>query len=316
MRPVRVGASLVAAAAITLFGMVRIVGGLGVEPFDGIVARTDESEAWSDRFVALDAAFNTRDIGGYPTAHGPVRSGRFYRSGHLSRLSSADVRRLEQLGIRTIVDLREPARIERYPNRAVPGARLVHLPIYDSSKPLHLTLLLNRRALSERFRDFYIEYLEEWAHRFEPVFRLLSDESSYPVLVHCTNGKDRVGVLTALLLEVLGVPRETIVADFLLSNAHLDEVMEAFIAHEEGRLLLTVGVPREHIRILMGVERDWIVAALEHLDERYGGVESYLISRVGLSHNDLEEIRELFGVEGSTARPALPLDGAPRTWVP
>ena len=294
---------------IALFGVVRIVGGRGVDPFaprygglggGGIEERNPRGKS-IERFVPLEGTFNTRDIGGYAVADGSaeghgglvVRSGLFYRSGHLSRLSDADVSMLEGLGISTVLDLREVSRTERYPNRHIPGSRTAHLPIYDDMKPLHFTILLNRRAISDRFRDFYIEYLEEWTHRFAPVFRLLADETAYPVLVHCTNGKDRVGVLTALLLDLLGVPRETIVADFLLSNAYLDEVLDAFVEHEEGRLLLTIGVPREHLNYLMGVEAEWIVFALEHIDETYGSVEQYLVSRVGMQQESIDRVRAI-----------------------
>ena len=310
MKTVLTGTTLVVVLVVVLFGVVRLFGGRGVDPLaaaTGALARREFADRSAgagpiaERFVPLEGTFNTRDIGGYPVADGSaegqgdgvIRSGLYYRSGHLSRLSDADVSKLEDLGISTVVDLREASRIERYPNRPIPGAHGVHLPIYDDMKPLHFTILLNRQAISDRFREFYLEYLEEWTHRFGPVFRLLADETAYPVLVHCTNGKDRVGVVTALLLELLGVPRETIVADFLLSNAYLDEVLDAFIEHEEGRLLLTLGVPREHLNHLMGVEPGWIVSALGHIDETYGSVERYLVTRVGLEQESVDRIRAI-----------------------
>ncbi len=314
LRTILTGTSFILALVVALFGVVRIVGGRGVAPFavtygelgragldrSAIEAHTRDAQI-TERFVPLRGTSNTRDIGGYPVADGPaggqadpvVRSGLFYRSGHLSRLTDADVAKLQDTGIATIIDLREASRIDRYPNRQIPGSRTVHLPIYDEMKPLHFTILLNRQAISDRFREFYIEYLEEWAPRFAPVFRLLADETAYPVLVHCTNGKDRVGVVTALLLDLLGVPRETIVADFLLSNAYLDEVVDAFVEHEEGRLLLTLGVPREHLNHLMGVEPGWIVSALEHIDETYGSSEQYLVSRVGMEQESIDRIRAI-----------------------
>ena len=297
MRAVLTGTSVLAVTVAAILGTVRVVGGRGVVPFDetrhapAVTAGTAVDGA--DRFVALDAGFNTRDIGGYPLPAGSIRRGLFFRSGHLNRISDADVERLERLGLRTIVDLRELARADRYPNRPVSGASTVPLPIYDSIKPLHLTLLLNRRAISPSFRRFYIEYLEDWSHRLKPIFALFADEANYPVLIHCTNGKDRVGVVTALLLDLLGVPRATIIDDYLLSNARLDDVLDAFIEHEEGRLLLRLGIPRDELRILMGVEREWIVSALDHVDERYGSVERYLVERVGLDRSTLDDIRRI-----------------------
>ena len=296
VRALLTGTSVLAVTVAAFLGAVRVVGGRGVIPFDEERQRPSSAEPdVRERFIPLDGTYNTRDLGGYVVPGGRVRPGMFYRSGHLSRLTDRDVQHLERLGIRTIVDLREPARANRYPNRPIAGATPVRLPIYDSIKPLHLTLLLNRRAISRSFRDFYIEYLEAWSHRLAPVFRLLADEASYPVLIHCTNGKDRVGVTVALVLELLGVPRATVIDDYLLSNAYLDEVLEAFIEHEEGRLLLRLGIPRDELRILMGVEREWIVAALEHVDRKYGSVERYLVERMGLDPSDLDAIRTILG---------------------
>ncbi len=293
MRYTVIGSATAAALLIIIIASVRIIGGRGLEPFDPQVHLVlDEACTVNARFVPLEGSLNTRDAGGYVTESGQtVRTGIFYRSGHFSRLTDADLETLEVLGIQTVVDLREPRRAASYPNRLPETVTLLHMPIYDDTKPLHLELLFNRKAIDDRFSSYYIEYLEIWGHRMQGVFELLADGTNTPMVIHCSNGKDRVGVITALLLELLGVPRDVIVSDFLLSNLHLEEALESFIVHEEGRYILWLGIPREDLHALMGVNPQWLTGALEYMDDVYGSVENYLTQRVGLDEATLEAIR-------------------------
>lgn len=295
--------------AVAFFLIVRFVGGIGTDGHDyySDVILVDHSRV-EERFVDLQGTRNTRDIGGYPASGGVVASGMVYRSDNLSSLTDEDLQYLEDIGIRTVIDLRERSRIEKYPNRIPEGADYYIMPIYDHTKPLHIPLLVRRSRIPGMFQDSYIEYLDAWSSRMKPVFELLSSPDAYPVLIHCTNGKDRVGVISALILDLLGVPERYIVSDYSLSNLHLEEVIENFIEHEEGTLLLRVGIPREDLAGLMGVRSRWIEQTLAHLHRRYGSAEGYLKNQAGAAPEAVENLKHLLIETAGTAlkSPAVP----------
>lgn len=290
MRRVLYSIGLILVAVVSIHGAVRFIGGAGLEPYDyrQDVMITEYTDTAS-RFIDLDGSFNTRDIGGYPAREGMIARNTVYRSDHLHLLTDEDLKKITSLGIRTVIDLREPGRAETYPNRLPEEVISYELPIYDGTKPLHVPVLIRRNSISSYFQKSYVEYLDEWGHRFLPIFELISDPSAYPVLYHCSNGKDRAGVLTALLLDLAGVRRELIVSDFSLSNYHIEQVIEKFIDHEEGTLLMRLGVPREELSELMGVRTQWIQNLLDHIDMTYGSTRGYL-EHIGISQGILTAV--------------------------
>ena len=293
MKKVLYSIGIIALVAAAVPAAVRFIGSAGLEPYDyrQDVINTEYTDI-SRRFLDLEGSFNTRDIGGYPTRDGAVTAwNSIYRSDHLNLLTDRDLDKISSLGIQTVIDLREPGRRDAYPNRLPEGVVSRNLPIYDDTKPLHLPVLIRRSSISSHFLASYVEYLEEWGERFVPIFEVLADPDAYPVLYHCSNGKDRAGVLTALLLDLAGVNRELIISDFSLSNHPIDDVIEKFIEHEEGTMLMRVGVPRDELAELMGVRSQWIISLLEHIDSTYGSTRQYL-SHIGVAEEILTAVTE------------------------
>lgn len=153
--------------------------------------------------ITLEGTRNTRDLGGLPVAGGHLRSGRLYRSGALCFATASDVEKLEGLHLRTVVDLRTDKEIAKDgPDRIVlaENLRFPMTSYHGNGAEAYRSLVLqNGRVL----RDF---------------FGMLSRADSYPVIYHCSAGKDRVGILTALLLDALGTPRNVILDDYLQSQ--------------------------------------------------------------------------------------------------
>lgn len=174
--------------------------------------------------VTVDGAPNFRDIGGYETADGRrVRSGRLFRSGMLVGISDEGVATLEDLGIRTVVDLRTQEEVDalgsdRLPNAAsivqirIPSAGADPMVI-EALKTGHFPYLPDLVSVNRA-------YIVDDVAAFGELLTLLSDGANLPAIIHCLGGKDRTGVSTALLLTILGVPWETVRDDYLLSNAH------------------------------------------------------------------------------------------------
>jgi protein-tyrosine phosphatase len=170
------------------------------------------------RLVALEAVHNFRDLGGYPAADGRTTLWRtLYRADGLYRLTPADVETLEPLGLHTVIDLRSAPELDergRFPVDAHPVV-FHHLPIVDK------TWAHGDAPEYERDEDFliwaYQDMLAIGAPRFAKAFEVLAEPGALPAVFHCAAGKDRTGLLAALLLGALGVSHDDIVADYALT---------------------------------------------------------------------------------------------------
>ena len=185
------------------------------------------------RHVALDGAVNVRDIGGYRSVGGPeVFRGRLFRGDSLSQLTSSDTERLDRLGLSTVIDFRTPGEVLLGGDDRLPFAvEYAHLPVSGGDLGAIYELIADgdherqRRELGGgRAASFMVEmnrgFVADARQReaFAAALRLLCSPRRLPLLYHCTGGKDRAGWMTAMVLTALGVPRELVLRDYLLSN--------------------------------------------------------------------------------------------------
>jgi protein-tyrosine phosphatase len=168
------------------------------------------------RPIPLEGAFNFRDLGGRRAGLGSVRTRLVYRSDGLHRLSPADIGRLRRLGIRTVIDLRSSEECARF--GVCDAARLPaayhHVPLVEEPWPPPAEGEPAGTWLAARYRDL----LETSADGIVAVLALLADAGTWPVVFHCTGGKDRTGVVAAVVLALLGVSDEEIVHDYCRST--------------------------------------------------------------------------------------------------
>jgi len=195
---------------LLLLGIPTFVVGLGLYRQGRPVEVTPPpADAEPRRWISIDGAQNTRDIGGYSTGDGrTVRRNLVYRSGTLSHVTSDGCDTFRELGVVTVVDLRN---------------RLSPLPLYNGDVfCVHCAARVYGFPVSFRSdgpeAERYIQGLRENADAFRETFELLGAPGRLPLLYHCAAGTDRTGVMTALLLTLLGVERETVIADFRLSE--------------------------------------------------------------------------------------------------
>ena len=178
------------------------------------------------RVVALAGCDNFRDLGGYATTDGRrTRWGRLFRADGLAQLTDEDHRVLVELGIVTVIDLRTPLEAEargRF-SAAVDGVGYHHLPLTD-------TLPGEEQAPDWGDAGFvtarYRRMLSEGTTVVVEAVRLLADPDNLPAVFHCSVGKDRTGVLAAVVLGFLGVPDATIVEDYALSRAAMLDILD------------------------------------------------------------------------------------------
>ncbi len=253
---------------------------------------------YRQRHIPLQGAENFRDLGGYATRDGrTVRFGLLFRSDDLSGLTDDDLETLGHLHLRTIFNLRSDreggARAYRLPGASPP--RVVHLPV--DVEPLFPGLL--RRLIlrgdvgpfefSRRHIEANVAYVLDFRDEFGALLRTLAEPGTLPALVHCTKGKDRTGFAAALVLFALGVPRDTVFEDYLLTNRYTAASRRRTVRLVRLASLFRVG--EEEIRPLVEARPEYLQAALETIDEHYGSVEAYLREGLGLGDARLERLR-------------------------
>ena len=230
-----------------------------------------------DRIVALQGGSNFRDLGGYLGLHGqPVRWRRVFRAPHLAGLTGADQAMLAGLGITRALDFRGLAERAATPY-AVAGIAQHSLSIEPSVTQRMQDMVaagqqLTAPVVADLMRELYRALINDHAPRFAELFAHLLDSDDAPLVFHCTAGKDRTGVAAALLLLALGVSREDVMADFLLTNQHYRHPV-----------LPPSDTPPDALAVLWSVQDNFLLAALDALDRDQGGIEHYLAQRIGLT---------------------------------
>jgi protein-tyrosine phosphatase len=240
------------------------------------------------RHVALDGAVNVRDIGGYRSVGGPeVVRGRLFRGDSLSRLTSSDTERLDRLGLRTVIDFRTPGEVLLGGDDHLPFAvEYAHLPVSGGDLGAIYELIASgdherqRRELGDgRAASFMVEmnrgFVADPRQReaFGGALRLLCSPGRLPLLYHCTGGKDRAGWMTAIVLTALGVPRELVLRDYLLSNDF----------HRTGYQKLRFDLVKtgivadpELLRPVLELSATYLGAAFEEADRQFGSFGRFL----------------------------------------
>ena len=229
---------------------------------------------------------NFRDLGGYATSDGRhVRWKTIYRSGELSRLTSADFERLEQLGIAVVCDFRRESERSAAPTswQGAHPPTILHVPgeqrERSGSPAQRPTSGANPTGLSPLLMSTYPEYPTTLASSFRTTLQQIMTRDG-AVLYHCTAGKDRTGTFSALLLTMLGVPRAVVMEDYLLTNQYLatPERIEAFVAR---------GGSREAASTALGVDRAYLDLMFQAIDKEFGSFDDYRRKALGVSDADL-----------------------------
>ncbi|MDL2228634.1 tyrosine-protein phosphatase [Treponema sp. OttesenSCG-928-L16] len=244
------------------------------------MADTDKYKPNRERIVPVEGAYNIRDLGAYEAAGGRrVKWGMVYRAGDLYSLTDRDTGLLARRGIKTIVDFRTEEERELAPDRAIDSVeKTIYLPI-DAGNMIVYESLTEESQTEELMRSLYRIFPEQETEQYRIFMSILSDPANAPLLFHCSAGKDRTGFAAAILLAALGVDRETIYADYLLSAEYL-----------EGKYRrITRKAPQ--LAPLMTVKREYLEAAFETMERMGGSIDAYLTDRLGA---DIGLLRSLY----------------------
>ncbi|KFX94755.1 hypothetical protein V490_04194 [Pseudogymnoascus sp. VKM F-3557] len=250
----------------------------------------------SPPFVTLSGTFNVRDLSGPRTARN-IRDGFIYRSGALTNITGLGMRKLVvDFEVRTIFDLREESEREKTPPPVIPGAEIVWIPYAAYRTRVDLKNFVRDDGGLSAFMDMYDDILKVLQPTYKAVFTHIRDNPTKPILFHCAAGKDRTGVLAALILKVAGAPNDAIAHDYLLTRVGTEPVRDslpnslrsAIQENEQDTSPTDAGM-----LAIMTVKEATITTFLEQsIDARYkNGIVGYLKGELGFNEADIEKMR-------------------------
>lgn len=238
-----------------------------------------------ERLIALEGAHNVRDLGGYRTAdRGLTRWRSILRGDALHQLSQADVETLLNHGLTTVIDLRNTHEIaaETNPFAEHTEVRYYNTPLFFALAPIEMAA---NSTLSFDMGDRYCQAIDECQPAIAEVLGMIANASEGIVLFHCSAGKDRTGVITALLLANAGVDDATIVEDYALTAT-----ISGPLIGRLRRRAIDRGTAPSIVDIVLASEPRSMQRALDHIRHAYGGIQGYLM-KLGLDEEAREKLK-------------------------
>ena len=241
---------------------------------------------YNKRHIAFEGALNFRDLGNLPTSKGTLtKSGRLFRSGRLGNLTNNDQSRFCELGLRYAFDFRLPFERENYPNPPASTLGLEMLGVgYLPDGALAMFDAINDGTISADdvlagMTNQYVLMATAHMDVLGDLFRSLLKPDATPMLFHCSGGKDRTGVASAMLLRIAGVAREVVIADYLLTNLDVPPLG-----------VLQGNVSEELVAVVGFAHTELIEAAMDAVENEYETYEEYVRRGAGLSSAEYERL--------------------------
>jgi protein-tyrosine phosphatase len=223
-----------------------------------------------DRLIQVEGGFNVRDLGGYATSDGRVTNSRvLIRAGNLDKITPAAQQQLLDYGVKTIIDLRDEWEVQEFPNvfAQSKAVKYAHLPLIPSKLSDELTPQTDQLTT---LHEVYSTYLERCQPQIGAIFTAIA-ESESTTIFHCYAGKDRTGIVAALILSAVGVTDSVIAEDYAETTPHIAHLMTGWREYA-----VKSGQDMQRFERNIGAEAQTIIGMLAALRERYGGAASYL----------------------------------------
>ncbi|WP_374460855.1 tyrosine-protein phosphatase [Chryseobacterium taeanense] len=244
---------------------------------------------------------NFRSVGNIRNIDGrTLKEGKLYRSANLFKLKRKSFNEIERLGIREIIDLRNSKEIAKKPDHLPSGIMYKNYSAFedegdqlDQAKKLVLKGKVNGFDAEKRMLDFYKDYVTE---NPEIIKKIITEilESNEPVLYHCTAGKDRTGIITALILTILKFDKETIYNDYLLSNNYRKELINKRLNLAENLHFLYPKMDIKVLEKLSWVETAYLDTSFNQINKEYGSTEKYIQDVLGINEDKRKEYIQKF----------------------
>lgn len=267
------------------------------------------SSEFKQQFIPVKGIVNARDLGGYIMQDGRrLRDGMLIRSAHLADATDADLKHLSSLPVAKVIDFRKDEEKKGKNDRMVPGAEYICLVI-DASGNLVKQATEDEKRLFTGHKQFDIKkfmimaafnsmaqriaqqmypnlfFDPDCQNQFIQFFRLILETENGAVLYHCTQGKDRTGIASAMILAALGASKETIIADFDATNRVYEKEVRRCCRNV--RLMGGKEIEISTVKSFLGANTDNFIKALDSIDWEYGSIEAYLKGPIGLTDQDI-----------------------------
>lgn len=243
------------------------------------------SAALAERHLPMAGGFNFRDLGGYKTKEGKfVKWGKIIRSDDLSKLTDADLEYLSSMPLLTDIDYRSVEEIKPAPDKR-PQSLLNYLEYNISPGNTDAMMAKLKTATSAEIdsemmaMNIFFVTNDSATIQYQKMFEHLQNpEGNVPLLYHCTAGKDRTGMATALILYALGADDKTVMNDYLLSNKYIEAKFASYIEQYPN----LIG--------LFSVKQEYLQAGLDAINKNYGNVEKFLVKKLNVDINKMHEL--------------------------
>lgn len=246
--------------------------------------------------IEIKKVNNFRTLGNLKNIEGKIlKEGKFYRSGDLYHLKNSSFKELEKLGVKEIIDLRNEKEISKKPDHLPENIIYKKYSAFEDqgdqlsqAKKLVLKGKVNASDADKRMVDFYRDYVTE---NPETIKKIITEilESNQPVLYHCTAGKDRTGIITALIMSVLKFDKETIYNNYLLSNNYRKQLVEKRLKLANTLHFIYPKMDLKVLEKLSWIETNYLDAAFDEINKKYGSTDAYIQQVLGISENKREE---------------------------
>lgn len=250
----------------------------------------------TDNQFEIKKVTNFRTIGNIKNTDGrTLKEGMLYRSGHLFQLKKKSLKTFQNLGIKEIIDLRNSKEISQKPDQLSDTFIYKNYSAFEDegdqlnqAKKLVLKGKVKGSDADQRMLDFYKNYVTENPAIIKEIIHEILD-SETPVLYHCTAGKDRTGIITALILTILKFDRATINNDYLLSNNYRKQLVQKRLHLANNLHFLFPKMDLNVIEKLSWVEKNYLETVFSEIDKKYGSIDIYIHQNLGISENKRNE---------------------------
>lgn len=251
---------------------------------------------FTNRHIDAEGITNFRDAGGLPTKDGKtVKLGTFYRSGKLAGATANDKETMKLLGLKTIIDFRSNGEVEMEPDVYPENANITHMrcPIGDDFSNAN-SMFAGLKEMSpaeaeEMMINLYSRLPLEWSDSYKTFFATIVDTNNTPILWHCTAGKDRAGIASALLQYTLGVEKDLIYKEYELSNYYRKEENKKYAA-----MFAQYGLDENLAGIVMGVKAEYLEKIFAAIEAQYGSIDNYLKEALDVNETVKAKLRKMY----------------------
>lgn len=239
---------------------------------------------------------NFRDLGGYRVRNGmkSVRWGMLYRSADIDNMDDNAIRELHSIGIKTIIDLRDKREVTDR-SRVEKNFHVIHLPIKENMIEDFLQKVQERKlvcdTVSRLVEQSNRDMVKDNLNVYHDIFNVLLEKKNYPIIIHCSSGEGRTGIVSALILYALDVDDDDIMDDYCLSNKYFNIAQFSKFGYN-----LPVEC-QEAVTTIFSARQNFLDAAFQQMEHLYGDTDAYLQKGVGLSKSKINKLRSILLID-------------------